>query len=156
MDRIRHMATRTADPSDFVHKDASGVLPVDRLAADFARWASNKHRITNTTTITGDRLLRVLRILGGPTYHLAELNTKAEQTAKAAAWSSGQQWEADRRAARAAQKAVDDAYSAILRDIDTLFTALTGIPADTAEALDLDLPLQQLASDARLLLAVSA
>ena len=60
-----------------------------------------------------------------------------------------------RRAASAAQKALDDAYSAVLQDADTVFTALTGIPADSAEALDVEISYSQLAADARLLLEVA-
>ncbi|MER5694912.1 hypothetical protein ACWDBO_31380 [Streptomyces mirabilis] len=127
--------------------------PVDRLAADFARWASAPYRADGT--ITGDRLFRVLRILGRPTYRLSELHTKAEHAAKLAGWCNADQYEARRQASRDAEKAVDDAYSAILRDVDILFTALTGVAADTAEALDLEIPLAQLAADARTLLAVA-
>jgi hypothetical protein len=129
--------------------------PVDRLTADFARWASNRYRADGT--ITGDRLLRVLRILGRPAYRLAELHHKAEQAAKLAGWGEAVVgWEARRQAARDAEKAVDDAYSAIMRDVDIVFTALTGISADTAEALDLEIPLARLAAGARTLLAPQA
>lgn len=127
--------------------------PVDRLAADFARWASSSCRADGT--ITGDRLLRVLRILGRPVYRLSELHAKAEQAAKLAGWCDAFEYEARRRAARDAEKAVDDADSAIMWDADVLFTALTGVAADSVEALDLEIPLAQLAADARTLLAVA-
>lgn len=139
-------ATPTASPSDVA-------APVDRLTADFARWASASHRADGT--ITGDRLLRVLRILGRPTYRLSELHHAAEQAAKLAGWGGVDGWEARRRAARDAEQAVDAAYSAILRDVDIVFTALTGVAADTDEALDLEIPLAQLATDARTLLAAA-
>jgi hypothetical protein len=127
--------------------------PVDRLTADFARWASNRYRADGT--ITGDRLLRVLRILGRPTYQLSELHHAAEQAGKLAGWCNADEYEARHRDSRAAQKAVDDAWENILRDADIVFTALTGVAADTNEALDLEIPLAQLAADARMLLAVA-
>lgn len=123
--------------------------PVDRLTADFARWVSAPYRADGT--ITGDRLLRVLRILGRPAYRLSELHHAAEQAAKLASLGGVEGSEARRQAARDAEKAVDDAYTAILRDVDIIFTALTGVGADTAEALDLEIPLAQLAADARTL-----
>ena len=154
MDRNRHMATRTSNPVDNVTQvSTTGGSPVDRLASDFARWVSNPHR--PDMVITGDRLLRILRLLSGPARDLTELRRRAEQTAKDAAWSSAYEL-ADRRCvASAAQKALDDAYSATLRDADIVFTALTGIPADTAEALDVKTSYSQLAADARLLAEVA-
>ena len=134
--------TPAAPPSD---------VAVDRLTADFARWASNSYRADGT--ITGDRLLRVLRILGRPAYRLTELHHDSEQAAKLAGWGEGVlQWEGRRQAARDAEKAVDDAYSAIMRDVDIVFTALTGVAADTVEALNLEIPLAKLAADARTLI----
>lgn len=127
---------------------------VDRLTADFARWASAPYRADGT--ITGDRLLRVLRILGRPTYRLSELHHTAGQAAKLASRGGVDGWEARRRAAIDAEKAVDAAYSAVMRDVDVAFTALTGVVADTAEALDLEIPLARLAADARTLLAVAS
>jgi hypothetical protein len=129
-------------------------VPVDRLTAELARWASSPSRANGT--ITGDRLFRVLRILGRPTYRLSELHHAAEQAAKLAGWGGADGWEARRRAARDAEQAVDRAYSAILRDVDIVFTALTGVAADTDEALDLEISFAQLAADARTLLAVTA
>lgn len=127
--------------------------PIDRLTADFARWASSPHRAHGA--MEGHRLLRVLRILARPTYRLSELHAKAEQAAKLASWCKADDYTARRRAARDSEKAVDDAYSAILQDVDTLFTALTGVAADTIQALNLEIPMAQLAADARTLLAVS-
>lgn len=123
--------------------------PVDRLTADFARWVSAPYRADGS--ITGDRLLRVLRILGRPAYRLSELHHAAEQAAKLASLGGVEGSEARRQAARDAEKAVDDAYTAILRDVDIIFTALTGVAADTAEALDLEIPFARLAADARTL-----
>lgn len=124
--------------------------PEEQLTATLARWAANPYRAN--IVITGDRLLRILRLLSGPARHLAELRTKAEHAAKEAAWSSAHELESRRRAARDAQQALDDAYSATLRDADVVFTALTGIPADSAEALDVKVSYSQLAADASTLL----
>jgi hypothetical protein len=124
--------------------------PDEQLTATLARWAANPYRAN--IVITGDRLLRILRLLSGPARHLTELRTKAEQAAKEAAWSSAHELESRRRVARDAQQALDDAYSATLRDADVVFTALTGIPADCAEALDVKVSYSQLAADASTLL----
>lgn len=128
--------------------------PIEQLAAVFARWVSNPQRAN--VTMEGVRLLQVMRLLARPVYNLTELHAKAEQAAKVAAWDGGLHMEDRKQAARAAAKAVDDTYSAILRDVDTLFTALTGVPADSLDALDLKVSAKQVAADARLLLAVSA
>lgn len=128
---------------------------IDLLAGAFERWVSNP--IRTNVTIEGHRLLQVLRLLARPVYNLTELHAKAEQTAKTAAWDNPLYLVERRQAARDAAKAVDDTYSAILRDVDTLFTALTGVPAEeTLRALNLKVPATQLAADVRTLLAVSA
>lgn len=128
--------------------------PIDQLAATLERWLSRPQRAD--VTIEGVRLLQVMRILARPVYNLTELHAKAEQAGKAAAWDGGLYVEDRKQAARAAARAVDAAYSAILRDVDTLFTALTGVPADTLDALNLRVPVNQLANDVRILLAVTA
>lgn len=141
-------------PSDNVHPVSdTASSPIDQLAAVFERWVSNP--IRDNVTIEGVRLLQVMRLLARPVYNLTELHAKAEQAAKAAAWDGGLHFEDRKQAARDAAKAVDDAYSAILRDVDTLFTALTGLPADTLDALNLRVPAKQLADDTRILLAVN-
>ncbi|MEW2402159.1 hypothetical protein [Streptomyces sp. NPDC046862] len=143
-----------AHPGDNVHQvSAAASAPIDQLAATLARWLSNPLRAD--ATIEGVRLLQVMRLLARPVYNLTELHAKAEQAAKAAAWDGALNLRARRQAARDAEKAVDDTYSAILQDVDTLFTALTGVPADTIEALNLKVPAKQLADDARTLLAVN-
>lgn len=144
----------TAHPVDNVHP-VSGTTssPIDQLAAVLERWVSNP--IRHDVTIEGVRLLQVMRLLARPVYNLTELHAMAEQAAKVAAWDGGISWDRRRRAARDAAKAVDDAYSAILRDVDTLFTALTGVPAGTLDALNLRVTAEQLADDTRTLLAVN-
>lgn len=148
-------ATPAQTPTAPLPAPAVEALAVDQLTASFARWASNSYRVDGA--ITGDRLLRVLRLLGRPIYRLSELHREAESAAKFAGWGEGVlAWEVRRKAARDAEQAVDDAYSAIMRDVDIVFTALTGVAADTVEALDLEIPLAQLAADARTLAAVTA
>jgi len=134
-------------------ESADHQAPVDRLAADFARWASSPHRVDDA--ITGDRLLRVLRVLARPVYRLTELHATADRLARIARCTATDGWEGRRRASRDAERAVNAAYSAIMRDVDVVFTALTGIAADTVEALDLEIPLAQLAAEARTLIEAS-
>jgi hypothetical protein len=138
-------------PVDNVHPVST---PIDQLAATLERWLSSPARAD--VTIEGVRLLQVMRLLARPVYKLTELHAKAEQASKAAAWDGGLHYADRQRTARQAAKAVDDAYSAILRDVDTLFTALTGVPADTLDALELRVPAKQLADDVHILLAVDA
>jgi hypothetical protein len=42
MDRNRHMATRTADPSDFVHKDAPAILETFPAGAPRGSWPAEE------------------------------------------------------------------------------------------------------------------
>ncbi|MFF9003633.1 hypothetical protein ACF1GW_38710 [Streptomyces achromogenes] len=149
MNRIAQAPSSTTPDST----QATTSSPIDQLAAVFERWVSNP--IRGNVTIEGVRLLQVMRLLARPVYNLTELHAKAEQAAKVAAWDGGLHVEDRKQAARAAAKAVDDAYSAILRDVDTLFTALTGVPAHTLDALNLRVPAKQLAEDTRTLLAVN-
>ena len=146
--------TTAITPTAPLPAPAVEAVAVDQLTASFARWASNSYRTDGT--ITGDRLLRVLRLLGRPIYRLTELHHEAEQAAKLARCTSTDGWQKYRDASRDVERAVNAAYSAIMRDVDIVFTALTGVAADTVEALDLEIPLAQLAVDARTLLAVTA
>ncbi len=139
-------------PGDNVYPVSAA--PIDELATTLERWIS--HPMRANVAIEGVRLLQVMRLLARPVYNLTELHAKAEQASKAAAWDGGLGHADRQQAARQATKDVDDAYSAILRDVDTLFTALTGVPADGITALNLRVPCTQLANDIRVLLAVSA
>lgn len=150
-DRTQTVST-ASHPVDNVHPVSAA--PIDELAAVLERWISNPLRAN--VAIEGVRLLQVMRLLARPVYNLTELHARAEQASKAAAWDGGLRHADRQQAARVAAKAVDDAYSAILRDVDTLFTALTGVPADGITALNLRVPCTQLASDVRILLGVSA
>jgi hypothetical protein len=127
--------------------------PIDQLAAVFDRWISNPLRAN--VTIEGVRLLQVMRILARPVYRLTELTDEADRLARIARCTALYGWEKQRNASRDAERSVNAAYSAILRDVDTLFTALTGVPADTLDALELRVPAKQLANDVRILLAVT-
>lgn len=145
----------TAAPGTLlVDFDSAPPASIDQLVAAFERWVSAPQRAD--VTIEGVRLLQVLRLLARPVYNLTELHAKAEQTAKAAAWDNVLYLDARRRAARDAAKVVDDTYSEILQDVDTLFTALTGVPAHMLDALELKVSAKQLADNARILLAVNA
>ncbi|MDX3515916.1 hypothetical protein PV755_44665 [Streptomyces caniscabiei] len=128
--------------------------PEAQLTAALAGWASRRGHLN--TALTGTRLLRVMQILGRPAYQLHDLGKKADEAARAAATSSAHEMYALRRAATAAEKAAATANDQLFADVDNLFTALTGLPADSPEALDTEFSYAQVASDARLLLEVAA
>lgn len=130
------------------------LAPADRLAADFARWASRPHRVADS--IEGYQLLRVLRILARPAYGLTALVDEAARLDRLVKQGDAEGWNARRRAATEAERAADAAYTVILRDVDTLFAELTGLDADSVEGLDVELPLVQLAAESRKLDLIEA
>jgi hypothetical protein len=128
--------------------------PEAQLTAAIANWASRDTRIT--TILTGARLIRIMQIIGRPAYQLHDLGKKADTAARAAASSNAHEMYALRRAATAAEKATRAANDQLFADVDTVFTALTGVPANSPEALTVEITYAQVAADARLLLEVAA
>jgi hypothetical protein len=73
MDRIRHMATRTPDPSDFVHKDAHAIPMPGRLPVSHYDWDLRlgfkdvplADVPTGTLVTTSGTITSVVRLSGG-------------------------------------------------------------------------------------------
>lgn len=129
--------------------------PEAQLTAAIANWAAMPTRIN--PTLTGARLIRLMQILGRPAYQVRNLGIKANEAARAAtAFSNADEMRTLRHAATAAEKAASTANDQLFADVDTVFTALTGLPANSPEALATEFTYAQVAADARLLLETAA